>query len=308
MRAAYDCVVFGHGPAACLAASVIAARGFRALLVREAVSASTWSRHLLLPRAALSLPAFAALGINELQLDAAADRSLAIDYDGVQERHWLLAGARLAEMCLERGRAHGLTITESPRGCHDLAATLRIDTAPAVSAGERFDLAISGAYRQVNLATLADDTTGLVIDSPSGAQFWLVPINDELTNLGLILPDVARGRVRDTASIWEDELVSCQPLVERLLEAELVGAFVAERIPRANIELSTEPCDTIQLRECHFPVPYPMAWPSPWQALETAVAAIDRLEKSSGQPTQNTPHAELDGSFQLRKMPSLRPR
>lgn len=56
--------------------------------------------------------------------------------------------------------------------------------------------------------------------------FWYIPLKDEITSIGVVGDNeyLLRGRGRP-AEVYEDELVQCPALAERLINAELVSDF-----------------------------------------------------------------------------------
>ena len=75
----------------------------------------------------------------------------------------------------------------------------------------------------------ADDNGGATIVLHTQAReswFWYIPLSDNITSIGVVGDNdyLLKGRGRPE-EVYEDELVKCPALVERLMNAEMVGQF-----------------------------------------------------------------------------------
>jgi hypothetical protein len=267
MRESYDCVVAGHGPAASLVAGFIAASGFSVLLSSDFEAPGG---EVLVPGDRASLAALARIGISGATLAAEAKRQIDVAYEpaDVVKPHWLICGDQFSKLCLAGvvGEGH----LDKVMGRPEVAARLAIDPCARKNghhASAAGDVMISGRYRRVHSSPHA--TTGLVLRTDRGSCFWLVPLSEELTSLGLVLGGVDRGQAKNSATLWEEELVHAPEIAERLMDAEL-SSMVADWRGRHSAEL-------LQFHEVRLPIPSGVGWPCITCAAELAERAVQQL-------------------------------
>jgi flavin-dependent dehydrogenase len=79
-----------------------------------------------------------------------------------------------------------------------------------------------GAHREPDL----NGGTTLVLRTPpgSGGWFWYIPLEDDLTSVGIVAnPDyLLKGRGQDLAKIFDEEVEKCEPCHRRVAEGERV--------------------------------------------------------------------------------------
>jgi len=145
---------------------------------------------------------------------------------------------RVRDVLLEGERAVGVRVEPAEREACDVAAKVVVDATGQQSLlagklGIRNDdpklrkAAIWGYYRGAKRdpgehggATVIMHTTD------KSSWFWYIPLSNDVTSIGVVGDNdyLLKGRGKP-ASVFEDELVRCPGLVERLMNAELVSRF-----------------------------------------------------------------------------------
>jgi 2-polyprenyl-6-methoxyphenol hydroxylase-like FAD-dependent oxidoreductase len=258
MREAYDCLVIGLGPAACVAAKTLASGGRRVAMIpseqEEASPLDAW----ILPAAPPEAIALERCGLGPLSISRRARPQsfarVALD-DGKGEtallEHALIGVTELRELCLAAAtcepritvlaelqfaryafcgeRVAGVVVstgvqTEPPSCEHALTAPVILDArAQRVRRlrGQetgRYDAHFWGVYH--NVAAIADRKAWQY--SSTGVEFWLLPLAERgETIVGVSARRQPATRVFSGADLWEEELVRCPELAERLIDAQL---------------------------------------------------------------------------------------
>ncbi|MCL4203407.1 MAG: tryptophan 7-halogenase [Pirellulaceae bacterium] len=138
----------------------------------------------------------------------------------------------------DNGRATGLTLQTDEGQQHEVASRVIVDATGqqaliSNALGIREEdpklrkAAIWGYYR--NARRDPGDNGGATIimhTREKRSWFWFIPLSDDITSIGVVgdRDYLLKGRGRP-ADVYEDELVLCPALVERLANAELVSEF-----------------------------------------------------------------------------------
>jgi hypothetical protein len=109
-------------------------------------------------------------------------------------------------------------------GQHAVQFKLGLSVGAASAAGSR--LAIGGIYRGVSRAAAGEQVAQLFATQQAGSTFWLMPLPDGLTSLGLIRM-VPAGSCNQAclSQLLEEALVACPALTEQLHAAQLLGSL-----------------------------------------------------------------------------------
>jgi flavin-dependent dehydrogenase len=89
------------------------------------------------------------------------------------------------------------------------------------------DAAVWGYYRHARRESGEHAGASVLLHAADKRSwFWCTPLAEDLSSIGVIgrRDELLTGK-RKLAEIFEDELVKCPALIERLIHAELVGAF-----------------------------------------------------------------------------------
>lgn len=270
MREPFDVVVVGFGPAACLVARTVADAGGRVAMIRWSRSvrndASDWIDYWLLPRAEADPRLLARLGLSEDSLEQIAVQHLDVDHvDALTDETSRERGCRLVavedfrQVCREalesasnieqfERLALGQYLYEGERvvGVQAsarqgepvwLSAPLVIDTTRACSRVDvrpteygLFDAVVWGRYfgicREIGRTTNA----AMTFRGRNDSRFWLLPITATETHMGVEVTAQPAGRLLSAAQLWEDELVGCPALADRMMDAALLEACELQRI------------------------------------------------------------------------------
>jgi len=167
------------------------------------------------------------------------------DFDKLLFEHAAEKGAdcydqtRVLDVLLEDGRATGVKLQmpgdEAPR---EIAARVVVDATGqqaliANRLGLRVDnprlkkAAIWGYYQGAHREPGEHGGATLILHSQTKkAWFWYIPLPNDTTSIGVVADHtyLLKGRGRP-ADVFEDELVQCPALVNRLMDAELVSEF-----------------------------------------------------------------------------------
>jgi hypothetical protein len=296
MRKSFDCVVIGRGAAACLAAGHLAARG-----VCTALAPPTTNRQpgaILVPDHPPLLAALARLGLDAGVLDEMSEQRLEFESVGCGAhppsevtRHWRVSAERFARACREAGTAAGLEVLAEGAeavGRTILAARCQHEAqGAAIKQAERAHYLITGLYRDVTQPP-GEAGRAQIYGARAGARFWLAPLSEGLTSLGLVLENQPL-KAPMPASVWEEELVHCPQLVERLLAAQLAGNLVLQSEAVA-CEAADAPAwpRRLVLPVVGTTVPDGLGWPTlvrAWELAEQAIALSQgsiRRERAGG--------------------------
>ncbi|MCH5372788.1 MAG: tryptophan 7-halogenase [Planctomycetes bacterium] len=137
-------------------------------------------------------------------------------------------------------RARGLTLQTDDGRQHEVSSKVVIDATGqqaliANSLGIRVDdpclrkAAIWGYYRHARRDDGENGGATIILHtSEKQSWFWFIPLSNSVTSIGVVgdRDYLLKGRGRP-ADVFEDELVKCPALVERLADAELVSELRA---------------------------------------------------------------------------------
>jgi flavin-dependent dehydrogenase len=229
----YDCIVIGGGAAACTAATLVAAAGFRTLLLGCGPSSGALAGEPAAPEAAATLrrlgpsasAAIPAGGLGHwLSQNAAAH--------GVELRPTSLA----CEVLIDRPpgaspAAVGVRLSSSVAAPEDLAARVIVDARLTPAAAEPQSNAPVGHaalwahYRGAQRGPGGGEGTAIVVPTCRQSWFWFAPLADGVTSVGVVFP-AERLAGRDSPEcVLEEELCDCPAVLERLIDAELASEF-----------------------------------------------------------------------------------
>lgn len=287
MRDAFDLIVIGRGPAAALLASAVAAVGRKVLLVSHdpnhrdqgfCLWDESWGRALAHDRY------WQALQLSPEDLRAIATDELIVSLPGdaggppVERRAWLLGTSHVTPLCRSRGIARGLlhledevlTVEPGHERCivrladrhgrpYAYSTALVVDATRLGlvdrPAAEPVAVTIAGIYRHVAREAGSPGASGCAWRSGE-AWFWMTPLSAHLTSVGVTLTTAARPSPVERARLWEDALVACPPLAERLLDARLEGELWLHSDPPPQVGASPFPLGSVTaLRDEWFALP-----------------------------------------------------
>lgn len=311
MRELYDAIVIGHGPAACLFAKVVAEAGGRVALLDLPRSArrdaSDWIDYWLVPRDVADSAAAQRLALDAAQLETLAERTLevvrfdqagpslpsvscalvavedfrlacleAMEATATVEKTGRLAldrylyqgnrviGAQAASRSGEVVEMLAPVVVDTTRSC------ARVDVRPTEFG--LFDTVVWGRYHGVCREAGPKMGGAMTFRGLSGSRFWLLPMNEDETQLGVEVPGQPAGRVTSPAQLWEDELVGCHPLAERLMNARLLEACQLQRACYPHGAGAVQ-AGLITLEELDAPSPLAFRW----QVLDEALAQAEAV-------------------------------
>jgi flavin-dependent dehydrogenase len=147
-------------------------------------------------------------------------------------------GARATDVLFCGQRASGVRIDSADGRTQDVTGRVIIDaTGPRALLAERLGLretnpaphrmAVWGQYENAHRAAGADGGSTLFLQTQDRrAWFWFIPLAENRVSIGVVgnrqsLP----GGHGKAESVFEEQLVNCPAVVERLAEARLVGSF-----------------------------------------------------------------------------------
>ncbi len=242
LREAYDCIVLGSGRTASQVTAAIARSGRQTLqLMRESTAIHSW----LHPRWNVFCAEFAAgrrLRLSSVALVNPVGRRLTVIRATAASNPQPHGSASRAPT----GTAFALpagcrVVCESPREVRLNGAmpptTIRANSVIFVRSTPHTcgQSAIGGIYRDVSVGENEDRQALLFATQRGGEVFWLVPMAGALWSVGLYRYQVEPPITSDTlAEEFEEALVACPALTQRLIAAQLVG----------NLHLFTEPKPT----------------------------------------------------------------
>jgi hypothetical protein len=253
MRQSYDAIVIGLGPAACVAARHLADAGRSVAMLPVAAHkqapCSDWLDYWAVPCDGVDAWG-AVLNLTAAKLIALSERVIELEDAGSLARCGLVEVGDFRATCLEALANHPrVRIWERERllryaydgervaGVHTPNATLLapvvLDTSRAchrveVRPGEHglFDAMVWGRYLGVSRGI----DSAVALASPSGARFWILPIDELQASLGVEVRGVPAVRVASAAQLWEDELVGCPQLAQQLMNAQLLPDCPLQRV------------------------------------------------------------------------------
>jgi hypothetical protein len=96
--------------------------------------------------------------------------------------------------------------------------------------------AVWGNYRQAQQSRTGEGQPRLVVQTrPRTAWFWFAPLGNDLTSVGVVgLGNSPIGEKTSVADVFEEQLVQCPYIAERLIQAQLVGSL------RSNSQLAAQ--------------------------------------------------------------------
>ncbi len=139
---------------------------------------------------------------------------------------------------VDADRVRGLTIQGEDGQSHEISCEVVVDATGqqaliANSLGLRVDdpnlrkAAIWGYYRNARRDEGENGGATIILHTrEKQSWFWFIPLSNNITSIGVVgdRDYLLKGRGRP-ADVFEDELVKCPALVERLADAELVSEF-----------------------------------------------------------------------------------
>jgi hypothetical protein len=229
LREAYDCIILGSGRTASQIAAAVARMGQQTLqLTRESAAGQSW----LQPRwdCYSEFAAGQRLPLNGVSvLNAAGKRITSLR----------AAACTAPQQSASRHAAvaftlpHGCRLTcDVPREVRLNGAlpprTIRANVVIAVRNGPNTanQAAIGGIYRDVSAGDNEERQALIFATQRSGEVFWLVPMAGALWSIGLLRSRADLSLSNETiADAFEDALVACPALTQRLISAQLVGGL-----------------------------------------------------------------------------------
>jgi hypothetical protein len=248
LREAYDCIVLGSGRTANQLAAAVARSGRQTLqLMRESTAAHSW----LHPRR------------NTFSAELADGQRLPLSGVGIVNA----AGKRLTAIKAAASlvpqhssvRPTLATFLKLPSGCRvacEVPREIRLNGAlppttiransvifvgSAPNSGRQS--AIGGIYRDVSTVENEDRQAMLFATQRGGEVFWLVPMAGALWSIGLFRSHAESPEDHETlADEFEEALVACPALTQRLISAQLVGSlhYFAETTQAAPPDLAAD--------------------------------------------------------------------
>lgn len=244
LRDAYDCIVLGSGRTANQVAAAIARTGRQTLqLTRETSPPPSWLHpRFSAPPEIESLPRLPLSSVNAVN---AAGKTLAT----VSAANW--SAARCAT-----STTPAVTTFEMPAGCGAACAAdavhlngalpptvIRSEVVIEIKArrtNEPFTV-IGGTYRNVTSPPGSERQATLFATRRGGEVCWLVPMVNGIWSLGLFRSTDARPAEESPAHWFEEALVACPTLTQRLFAAELIGELHATPVRSAPPQSESPP-------------------------------------------------------------------
>jgi flavin-dependent dehydrogenase len=139
------------------------------------------------------------------------------------------------ELLLEADRVTGALVRTAGEAVRQVRCRVLVDAAGLTlrdecrppKTVEPTQTAIWGLYRGARRECGEDGGLTLLLQSRQrDAWFWSLPLADDLTSIGVVgAAERLRSAERKPAAIFEDELVQCPALSERLMSAELASSI-----------------------------------------------------------------------------------
>jgi flavin-dependent dehydrogenase len=176
-------------------------------------------------------------------------------------RHW-----RLDQFLLAGEQVVGVEAVERDGTRRPLYAPMVIDargdkvrTVVRPDAPGVFDVIAWGRYLDVTRQTNSPTASVLTFTGSSGSRFWLLPIDETETHLGVEATGLPASRLTSAAQVWEDELVGCPELAQRLMHAKLLDACDFRHLTyTAKLQSPVE--GMVTLAELDAPTPLAFRW------------------------------------------------
>jgi hypothetical protein len=92
-----------------------------------------------------------------------------------------------------------------------------------------FDAVVWGRYYGVSRDAGPLGAGAVTLAGRQGSRFWMLPISEVETHLGVEVRAQPAARLTSPAQLWEDELVGCHPMAQRLMDARLMEACELRR-------------------------------------------------------------------------------
>lgn len=145
---------------------------------------------------------------------------------------------RVLDVLLDGDRAVGVKLQRDGEEAQNIGARVVVDATGqqallANRLGLRVDnpalhkAAIWGYYRGARRDPGENGGATIILHTKTKkAWFWFIPLADDITSIGVVSDNdyLLKGRGKP-ADVFEDELVSCAALVDRLMNAELISEF-----------------------------------------------------------------------------------
>jgi flavin-dependent dehydrogenase len=166
------------------------------------------------------------------------------EFDELLRKNALAAGAqtrsglRAAEVLFADARASGVRLVAADGRLEEVAGRIIIDAVGTrglaidrLTLGQPSPpvdrLAVWGQYENAQRAAGVDGGSSLFLQTRDRrAWFWFIPLADNRVSIGVVgNRQSLRGGHGQAESIFEEQLVNCPAVVERLADARLVGSF-----------------------------------------------------------------------------------
>lgn len=316
MREVFDLVVVGFGPAACLFARAVAAAGGRVAMIRWPRSvrndASDWIDYWLIPRDEAEVRLLSRLGVAGDLLDQLAVQTLNVQQlDVLTDETTRHRGCRLVavedfrqpcrealelspnielferlaldQYLYEGERIAGVQAIARNGDLLQLAAPLVVDTTRACSRVDvrpteygLFDAVVWGRYFGISREAGLSANTALTFRGRGDSRFWMLPVTATETHLGVEVTAQPAGRLCSAAQLWEDELVGCPALADRMMDAALLEACELQRIVYPHGPGAARQ-GLVALDEIDAPTPLAFRWAALVKAAQLADSVVSGI-------------------------------
>ena len=148
------------------------------------------------------------------------------------------SGVRAAEVLFTGARASGVRLAAADGRLEEVTGHVIIDAigsrglvADRLTLGQPNPpadrLAVWGEYENAQRATGVDSGSTLFLQTRDRrAWFWFIPLADNRVSIGVVgNRQSLRGGHGQAESVFEEQLVNCPAVVERLADARLLGSF-----------------------------------------------------------------------------------
>ena len=143
-----------------------------------------------------------------------------------------------------------------------------------------FDAIAWGRYLDVTRQANNPTASALTFTGSSGSRFWLLPIDETETHLGVEASSLPASRLTSAAQIWEDELVGCPELAQRLMHAKLLEACDFRHLAyTGKVQSPVEGMVTV----AELDAPTPLAFR--WSILENAAQTAETILRDNLLPS-----------------------
>lgn len=145
-----------------------------------------------------------------------------------------------------------------------------------------FDAIAWGRYLGVTRPVNGQAASVLTFTGRTGSRFWLLPIDETETHLGVEATALPASRLTSAAQIWEDELVGCPELAQRLMHAKLLEACDFRHLTyTGKVQSPVEGMVTV----AELDAPTPLAFR--WSILENAAQMAETILRDNLLPSPN---------------------